>query len=368
MKIRGIQAKRYKGDEGSAYVAEVLVVSVHTDSEIVGIGFASAPPNTGAVFQQIIENALSPHVLERDPQHTSEIWERMYRDAVPRRGTEGIVRVCMAAIDMALWDIKGKALNVPVSHLLGGQRDLIPTYANCAHHMPPDALAARAAEYVAKGHKAMKIRGTRGFVTPEEATDRVREVRAAIGDDIKLMVDVNGSWDVDTAISQLKDWEPFNVYWLEEPVQPDDIPGYARIKERAGGTYIVGGEQHAGLMEFRALLEHGHIDIAQPNAMVTGGITDFLRIHAFATAKGIPVSPWNLQAVHIHMAAGLPNIKWIEYFMPDNALLDIQNRLFVGLGADEVVTDDGVYLRAPRAPGLGLVLDEDVADRALIRG
>ncbi len=367
MKITKIKADRYRGEETSAYVAEVLVVSVYTDSDLIGIGFASAPPRTGQIFQQIIEDALAPMVIGLDPQLTSNIWDRLYREAIPRRGMEGMARVCMAAIDVALWDIKGKALNIPISQLFGGHRDLIPTYANCAHHLPLDELAERAASYVAKGHKALKIRGTRGFVTPREASDRVREVRAAIGDDIKLMVDVNGSWDVDTAISQLKDWEPYNVYWLEEPVQPDDIPGYALIKKRAGSTYIVGGEQHAGLDEFSALVEHGDVDIVQPNALITGGITDFLRVHAYATSKGIPVSPWDLQAVHIHMAAGLPNVKWIEYFMPDNALLDLQNSLFVGPGADEVVTEDGVFLRAPQAPGLGLVLDQEVADRARVR-
>src|SRR3546814_12712672 len=93
------------------------------------------------------------------------------------------------------------------------------------------------------------------------------------------MVDVNGSWDVDTAVQQLKAWEPYNVYWLEEPVPPHDIAGYRRVRERSGGTYIVGGEQHVGLNEFRALIGADAVDIVQPNAAITGGITDWLRIH-----------------------------------------------------------------------------------------
>jgi D-arabinonate dehydratase len=232
--------------------------------------------------------------------------------------------------------------------------------------MPPDELAERAASYVARGHRALKIRGTRIFVTPAEATERVRQVRAAIGPDIRLMVDVNGSWDVDTAIQQLKTWEPYDVYWLEEPVPPEDIPGYARVRARAGNTYIVGGEQHAGLLEFRALIEQGHVDIVQPNALITGGITDWLRIHAFATASGVPVSPWDLQPVHIHLATGLPNVKWIEYFMADNALLSFQTKLIVGPVTREEVTDEGVFLRAPEQPGLGLDLDPEIAERSLV--
>jgi D-arabinonate dehydratase len=175
------------------------------------------------------------------------------------------------------------------------------------------------------------------------------------------MVDVNGTWDVDTAIQQLKRWEPYDVYWLEEPVPPQDIAGYTRIRARAGDTYIAGGEQHVGLSEFRALIDNGAVDIIQPNVAVTGGITDWLRVHGYASALGIPVSPWNMQAIHIHMAAGLPNVQWIEYFMPDNPLLALKARLFKGPVIEEEVRDDGVYLKPPAGPGLGLELDAEVA-------
>ncbi|MGI9318857.1 MAG: mandelate racemase/muconate lactonizing enzyme family protein, partial [bacterium] len=354
MKIKKVEARRYSSDKEDSYVAEIVVVEVFTDSDVSGLGFVSAPPGVGAIFHSLIENVLALKIVGIDPRLTSELWERMYNDAIPRRGGEGIVRMCIAAIDIAIWDIKGKVSGVPVSKLLGSHRELIPTYANCAHHMPPEELAERAASYVAKGHKALKIRGTRSFVTLDEATERVRQVRSAIGPDVRLMVDVNGSWDVDTAIQQLKEWDAYDVYWLEEPVAPDDIPGYALVRNRAGSTYIAGGEQHAGLLEFRTLIQQGQVDVVQPNALITGGITDWLRIHAFATANGIPISPWNLQTVHVHLAAGLPNVKWIEYFMPDNALLEFQTKLFRGPVIDEVVTNEGVFLRAPQDPGIGL--------------
>jgi len=367
MKITKINARRHSGDASDSYHAEIIIVEVSTDHDIMGVGFTMAAPGLGELFQNLIVNILGQQIVGHDPRLTSDLWEKMHKDAIPRRGGEGFVRSCIAAIDMALWDIKGKALGVPVSHLLGGHRDLVPTYANCAHHLPPDELAERAASYVAKGHRALKIRGTLSFVTPAEATERVRLVREAIGPDVRLMVDVNGSWDVDTAIQQLKIWEPYNVYWLEEPVAPDNIPGYAHVRARAGDTYIVGGEQHAGLLEFRTLIEQGHVDMVQPNVLITGGITDWLRVHAFATAKGVPVSPWDLQAVHIHLAAGLPNVKWIEYFMADNALLEFQNQLIVGPKTREVVTDEGLFLTAPDQPGLGVSFDAEVAERSLVK-
>jgi L-rhamnonate dehydratase len=367
MKITKVDAKRHSADASGGYVAEIVIVDVHTDEGVVGQGFASAPKGTGFLFKHIIEEVLAPQIVNGDPWVSSDLWDRMH-GAVPRRGGDGLVRYCIAALDMAIWDIKGKAQGVSVSKLLGGERELIPTYANCAHHLPAEELAERAASYVAKGHKALKIRGTRSFVTPAEATERVRLVRDAIGPDVRLMVDVNGSWDVDTAVQQLKSWEPYNLYWLEEPVSPYDIPGYARVRERAGDTLIVGGEQHQGLAEFQALIEHGHVDMVQPNAIITGGITDWLRIHSYATARNVPVSPWDLQAVHLHMAAGLPNVQWIEYFMPDNPLQEFQTKLFVGPIAEEVVTDEGVFLRAPKEPGLGLATDPEIAAASLVRG
>ena len=365
MQITKTNVARYGGDIEGTYIGEIMVVSVDTDYEVTGIGFVSAPRGLGEIFHSVIQNILTPAIIGDDPRHHGELWEKMFR-IIPRRGGEGLVRMCISALDFALWDIKGKLAGVPVATLLGGHSNLIPTYANCAHHLPPDKLAERAASYVANGHKALKIRGSLSFVTTEVATARVHAVREAIGPGIKLMVDVNGTWDVDTAIQQLKIWEPYDVYWLEEPVPPEDIPGYQRVKARAGRTYIVGGEQNVGLMEFQRLIDEGNIDIVQPNAAITGGITDWLRIHAYATARAIPISPWNLQTIHLHMAAGLPNVKWIEYFMQDNALLGIQTQLFAGPNIKEQRTPEGIFLRAPTAPGLGLELDPEMAKRLLI--
>ena len=373
MKITTTTATRYQSQEAataatgaSAYGAEIVVVEVATDAGHTGLGFTTAAKHTGTILRTMVEDIIAPLLSsDQDPRQTAHLWQRMY-DAIPRRGGDGLMRQAIAAVDFALWDIKGKAAGVPVWKLLGGNRPTVPTYANCAHHMPPEELAETAASYVANGHRALKIRGTRSFVTLAEATDRVRHVRDAIGPDVRLCVDVNGSWDVDTAIQQLKAWEPYDVYWLEEPVPPHDIEGYTRICDRAGDTYIVGGEQNVGLLEFQALIDTAGVDIVQPNAALTGGITDWLRVHAYATAKSVPVSPWNLQQVHIHMAAGLPNVQWIEYFMPDNALLKFQGELFVGTTLQEEVTPEGVFLKAPTEPGLGLQLDSEVAAKTRV--
>ena len=360
MKITNVEAARYGEPDGGDF--ESVVVRLDADTGHQGMGYQMVFGSAGAYAASLIEASLGPCLIGEEPWVTQLLWDRMY-SVSPRRGGDGLARGAIAALDTALWDLKAQHAAVPVSRLFGGARERVPTYANCAHNLPPDEIAAKALEYVEAGHRALKVRGT--GLTLGQATARVQAVREAIPADVRLMVDVNGTWDVDTAIQQLKRWEPYDVDWLEEPVAPSDSAGYARIRQRAGRTYIAGGEQHVGLGEFRALIDNGGVDIVQPNVAVTGGITDWLHVHAYASALGVPVSPWNMQAVHIHMAAGLPNVQWVEYFMPDNPLLALKAKLFSGPHIAEEVREDGVYLVPPAGPGFGLTLDEEVAAACL---
>lgn len=362
MSISSIGVRRYGEVGGGDF--EIVVVEVESSSGHLGTGYQMVFGENGHLAASLIEEALAPCVMGEDPWLSEWLWGRMHA-AFPRRGADGLVRGSIAALDVAIWDLKARTADLPVSKLFGGYRARIPTYANCAHNLPPEQLAEKALEYVSAGHRALKIRGT--SLPLDVVAARVQAVREAIGPNVRLMVDVNGTWDVDTAIQQLKRWEPYDVYWLEEPVPPTDIAGYVRVRERAGGTYIVGGEQHVGLSEFRALVDNGGVDIVQPNVAVTGGVTDWLRVHAYATALGVPVSPWNMQAIHIHMAAGLANVQWVEYFMPDNPLLALKARLFSGPVIEEEVCDDGIYLVPPGGPGFGLEIDSEVAAACLIR-
>lgn len=366
MKITDVTVNRYGNMGGMADFAlgrEFLIVDVHTDEGISGRGFTGAPITkygpTGDVYATLIRRNLRNMIVGENPLHTEELWNRMHRNSLGRRGL-------MGAIDLALWDLKGKIYGVPVCDLIGGRKNRIATYANAAHQLPADELAQRAAAYVNQGHTAVKIRGSASAVSLKEATARVHAVREAIGPDVKLMVDVNGTWDVDTAIQQLKLWERYDIYWLEEPVRPEDIPGYVRVRNRAGKVYIVGGETHPGVSEFRQLFQEGAVDIAQPDALTTGGITEWLRIATLARAFNVPVSPHALQIVHIHMAAALPNVMWVEYFMPDNHLSGFEHRLFKEPKMASERTDDGVFLRPPDTPGLGIELDEAEAEQSLI--
>jgi L-rhamnonate dehydratase len=372
MKITDVTVKRYAERVDGKDVPdarEVQTVTVHTDEGVSGMGYvalrsAGIGPS-GDMHAAFLRRNLKNLIVGENPLLTERVWQRMYTPA-SKLGRRGLVLNCISAVDCALWDIKGKLVNAPVSDLLGGRRESIPTYANNAQHMSPDKLAQKALEYVGMGHTALKIRGNAMYVSLKEATARVIAVREAVGPDVKLMVDVNGTWDADTAIQQLQAWEPYDVYWLEEPVPPEDVAGYVRVRDRSGDTYIVGGEQHAGVHEFRQLIDAGAVDIVQPDANVTGGITDWMKIYNLATAYNVVVSPHALQWIHIHMAAALPNVKWIEYFMADNELFDFQVKLFKGPRIRETRQDDGIFLLPPDGKGLGLELDEAEAERCLI--
>jgi len=371
MKIIDMKVEQYvqMGKSDMAFSGhEVVIVKIQTDRDVEGIGFLSTPvyPHgiTSDIAVRLLKRNIRNIILNENPLHIEKLWWKMF-DAPWRLGMRGMIRDCIAAVDFALWDIKSKLLNIPLADIFGYRRDKILTYANVGHQLPPDELAEKAAEYVNEGHTAVKIRGGLSAVSLAEANKRVHAVREAIGEDVKLMVDVNGSWDAEIAIQQLKAWEKYNIYWLEEPVPPEDVSGYERVQKYAGNTYIAGGEQNTGLTEFKQFIDKKVIDIIQPNAMATGGITDWLRIYNYATANSIPISPWNLQQIHIHLAAGHPNVKWVEYFSHDREYF--QDNLIKGPALKETKGDDGVYLLTPDTVGIGIELDEELAEQTLVK-
>lgn len=372
MKITDVDVKRYlqmkESDMAHADGHEIIVVNVKTDVGITGTSFIGTPifshGEVGDIAVTLISRNLRNIILGENPMHTDKLWMKMF-DAPWRLGMRGMILDCIAAIDFALWDIKGKLLNMPVSHLFGGHRDRVLTYANVGQQLPPDEMGEQAAKYVEHGHSAVKIRAGLSAVSLKEATERVAAVREAIGPDVKLLVDINGTWDANTAIDMLKKWEKYDLYWLEEPVPPEDINGYARVREHAVDTYIVGGEQNASLNDFRHFIEKGAVDMIQPNAACTGGITSWLKIYNYATSFNVPISPWNLQQIHVPLAIGLPNVKWIEYFTPDRGTF--QNTLLSGPIFKEEKREDGIFISGSNAPGLGIEINEEFAEQTFVR-
>lgn len=356
-RIKSINTKIIEG-KGTAHdfgkTMDYVAVRIETDEGTYGSSLAPElfQFNGTSSFAQSIDSiihTLGKLVVGKDSDSIENMWEEMYNKTT-RWGRRGIVIQGLSAIDVALWDLLGKATDKPIYRLLGGYRDKTPTYANTAYQMPPDELARKAKGFVDEGFTAVKIRGSLTAVTPEEATTRIEKVREAIGPDIKLMVDLNGTYDTALAIKMLKRWEKYDLFWVEEPVPPDDLDGYRKIKKNTA-VPIATGEQMFTVRDFRVLIENDLVDIIQPDVYVVGGITEWLRIWALAKTYGIPVSPHLGPIESAHLVAAKPGTLWIEYVPPDNY---IRSTMFQILEEPKSIlfAKDG-FVTPPDKPGFG---------------
>jgi len=368
MKITDVKTEKYtaKEDMGkmgeSGSFSEIVLVEVLTDEGVTGRSYIPTQysRSLGRLSDHacaILNKNLKRIVLGQDPFSYQFVWEKIY-NSITRWGRRGLWIHCLGAIDIALWDIIGKVAKQPLWKLLGGYREKVPVYANCAFTLPPEQLAKRALEYVEQGFKGVKFRGGMVDATPEVATCRIKAVREAVGPDVAVMVDINGTWDADTAIRMCRKWERYDLFWIEEPVHPDDIPGFKRLK-RTTSIPIATGEQHTTRFDFRQLIESGAVDIIQPGVRRVGGVTEWMKIWSLATMYSIPLAPPTDQYLHAHMLAAVPNTVWIEFCAKDNAFLQLQHNLFREPHEPKTAKDS--YIDAPRRPGVGLELDPEAA-------
>jgi L-rhamnonate dehydratase len=259
-----------------------LVVEAFTDNGLVGIGNAALAPQ---VTKQVIDLYLKPLLIGHDPWDTEFLWQNMYRKTMAF-GRRGIGMVAISAIDIALWDILGKSAKQPVYRLLGGRtKPQIPVYASRLYSVDLSELEAEAKRYKKDGYKAMKLRfgwGPRdGAAGMQRNLALVRTVREAVGDGVDVMADAYMGWTLDYAKRMLPLLEQFNLRWLEEPVIPDDVHGYAELKSY-GRIPIAGGEHEFTAYGFRDLLDARALDYIQFDTNRVGGITQARKIAAMA--------------------------------------------------------------------------------------
>jgi len=338
-----------------------LIVEIFTDDGHVGIGNAAlAPP----LVKQGIDLYLKPWLLGQDPWDIEYLWQHMYRKTMAF-GRKGIGMVAMSAVDIALWDILGKSAKQPVYRLLGGRtKQRIPVYASRLYSVELDELAAEAKRYQDEGYKAMKLRFGWGPVDGAAGMQRnvelVRTVRAAIGDGVDLMADAYMGWTLDYAKRMLPLLEPFHLRWLEEPLIPDDIQGYAELKSY-GRIPIAGGEHEFTVYGFRDLLEGRALDYIQFDTNRVGGITQARKISAMAEAHSVPVIPHAGQMHNYHVVMASLNSPMAEYF----PIVDVEvgNELFWYIFGGEPRAKDGFIDLDENVPGLGLSINEAALDK-----
>ena len=376
MKIK--QVNVYVVDTGSYQL--VMAESI-TDEGISGIGEAAVGYGIGSAAAAVmIKELADAFVIGRDPFNITDIWNDFYYHTFWGKAGGAIFYAAVSALEMTLWDIKGKALGVPVYQLLGGkQRDEVRVYANDIFGVEtPAEFAKRAEEVVCDGYDMIKIyplnqtdprRNINGHIknrylereTEERGYEIIREVRRAIGDKVELLIDVTCEATIDVMIRIGKKLEQYHPFWYEEPADPFDLEAYRDIKEKLN-VPIAGGERIYTKFGHIKLIETRGVDIVQPDPGTCGGIGEVWHIGVMAEAAGMRIAPHNcggpvLTAAAVQLSAALSNYVCQEVFpyRPDIHYAVVKNPL-------EKEIKNG-RLKVPEREGLGVELNHQVADK-----
>ena len=344
------------------------VCRITTSGGLVGIGESRGSPLNEIC--EIIDTVFKPLLLGGHAAETEHHWQRMRQallapSAPPSKWKPRTVLAAIAAVDMALWDIKARCANLSLCRLLGGQPRPIPAYLSEGFYsddQPLEEVAAEAASGVsAGGFKKLKVRVGRD---PDDDVKRLRAFCKAVGEGVDIMVDINQMWDLQQAKATLPRYEEFGLFWLEEPGKlrdrGQDFSGPDRLMgEIAALTSIplACGENHTTLAECRSLVENAPLRYMQFDGIKNGGVTEFLRVAAFCQAHGIPMAPHHVAHFHVQLAAAVPNGLMVETF--DNAK---QHIAWPDLFPGYPVIRDG-HMIPPDGPGWGMSINDGLINR-----
>ena len=286
-----------------------LFVHVRTDEGLEGLGQCAGLSAT----RTLIEDALSDVLIGEDPFQIEKLWSDLFW-RVRGYGRKGLAFQAISGIDIALWDLKAKALGLPLYRLLGPYTDSVPVYASGGWtNLSINELVEEQAKYVEQGFTAIKLKVGKDFGQSErEDLERLAAVRAAVGDDVEIFVDANNGYSAKQAIRMAARFEAYNIGWFEEPVLADDIPGLAAVAA-AISIPVATGENEYTKFGFRDLLMANAADIVQPDVGRVGGVTEWMKIAHIAHAFNRPVAPHAFQLVHLHLGCATPNLKLVEY-------------------------------------------------------
>lgn len=346
-------------------IQDDVIVRVHTDEGISGLGEADSSP---LVVKAIVEawpswprcRGLRDIVVGEDPFNVEMLWERMTYGTL-WLGRNGVAQQAIAAVDMALWDIVGKASRQPVHALLGAAyRTEVPVYASTLFTQDPAEMTDVGQRYVGQGFKAVKFGwGPMGRSLAGDVA-LVETARRAIGDDTALLVDAGCPFKAREAIQRVHAFAPYQPFWFEEALEGDDLDGYRRLSRAAGDIRIATGEQESALPAFEALITQGEVDIIQPDIARAGGPTECRRIAQMAARhhRLCVFHAWKsgiLVAATLHLAAIVRDIPFVEYTVSESPLRRELTHVATNLR-------DGIAT-IPQTPGLGVELDEEVLER-----
>jgi L-alanine-DL-glutamate epimerase-like enolase superfamily enzyme len=326
----------------------VLVEARAAGQTGIGYTYGATPVAT------LVRDLLASVVERRDAMDVAGAWSAMVH-AIRNLGRPGICSMAISAVDAALWDLKARLLGLPLAGLLGGVRERIDVYGSGGFtSYPLPRLEEQLAGWAAQGIGSVKMKVGRDTT---DDVGRVRAAREAIGPEVALMVDANGAYSRKQALAQAQRFAQDGVTWFEEPVPSDDLEGLRLLRDRApGGIEIAAGEYGYDELYFRRMLDAGAVDVLQIDASRASGITGFIRAHALAEARSLPVSAHCCPSLHAHVCCALPNVRNLEYFH-DHAR--IEHMLFDG-ALDPV---DGALRPDRSRPGMGIEFRRADGDR-----
>lgn len=335
---------------------EFVAIRLDTDEGINGWGFNWNYTKGTRAVKTIIDDTYAPSLIGKDPMlHKSVLKELHYTNHFI--GQVGVSRVGLCAVEMAMWDIRLKVANMPLWKYLGACKNKVKAYNTDGGWLSwtTDELIADMASIVERGFDGVKMK--LGRPDPREDYERVKAVRKALGDEIKLMVDVNTVWDLKTSIVWGRRLEEFDIYWLEEPMNPFDKKAHAELARRLDVPIAV-GETIYTKYDFRDYIESGGVDVVQADATKLSGIDEWLDVAALARSYNLEVIPHTnvQQKLHAQLAAATPNVPMVEYCY--ESLVDIwENPIKVVEG----------YYTLPEEPGLGCKLTDKVLEEYRVR-
>ena len=360
---------------------QAILVRIDTDAGISGWGEAASFGGPLESTATVIDKELAPRILGADPFQVERIWQILYHQSW-QHGRGGIVVCALSGIDIALWDIIGKATKTPLYRILGGYSNQVRAYASGGFYTPGKGVKELVAEltgYAARGYTAVKMKvGRNGTalnpleVMPDpdyclsldEDLARVEAVRKALGREVQLLVDANAAWDVHTALLAGRHFDRLGVAMFEEPISTDNIEGSAQLARQLD-LKIAGYESEQLLYNFARMISSQAVDVVQPDLSWAGGITECRKIAAFAAAYHKEVAPHCFSSAvclmaSLHFLASLPNAGLLEMDQNPNGLrTEIVDNPIV-IGADGCV-------RVPERPGLGIEINEDAVEKYRIR-
>lgn len=347
---RPMQSGSSSGVKGGpvAYI-NMPVVFITTEDGLKGIGWAWSLLGGATATRCVLEDDFAPLLLGEDALNHERLWHKLYK-RLQSVGRHGLVTQAQAAVDLALWDIKGQAAGMPVYKLLGGRRDCAPVYGSDGGwlYMSVAEMLAAFESYLEQGMMGVKMKI--GHEDPRDDIKRIAEIRKALGDDVWIAADANQKWDFPTALWVGRELERLGVAWFEEPLLCEDIPGHARLAA-ALDIPVAMGETLGSRFEFDAYLRAQAVDILQPDIIRVGGITEMVKVVTLADVAQLPVAPHHMMESTIQVACGVLNSGPIEY-MP-----------WVAGAFSEPVRIENGMMYPPDKPGLGLEISEETVKK-----